>query len=90
MIVPTIGRVLWYYPHGTTEFQPWACFVAFVHSDTEVNIGGVTDKGLAFNEVDVMLDQRPFDEIQASPPMQPFVCWMPYQQKVAGSFRSKD
>jgi hypothetical protein len=36
-ITPTIGRVVWFYPHGHREGSlPHAAMIAFVHSDSLV------------------------------------------------------
>jgi len=75
MIKPTIGRVLWY--HSTMEHeQPLAALVSFVHSDTEVNLGGFHANGRPFNAINVKLWQG-----EGERPVNTEYCeWMPYQQ----------
>ena len=74
MIKPTIGRVLWY--HSAMEHeQPLAVMVAFVHSDTEVNLGGFHANGRPFNAINVLLWQG-----EGERPTGEYAEWMPYQQ----------
>ncbi len=79
MIKPTIGRVVWYYPHGKTQVdageQPHAGIIAYVHSDTMLNIGYFDQNGVAESSTSVQLVQDG-DLI----PESGFCCWMPYQK----------
>lgn len=78
MIPPTVGRVVWYYKHGKTQKdageQPHAALVAYVHSDTYVNLAYFDQNGNAANASSVQLVQEG-DTI----PEHGFCCWMPYQ-----------
>lgn len=79
MIQPTIGRVVWYYPHGATQVQageqPHAALVAYVHGDRCINIGYFDQNGNARNATSITLVQ---DDDQL--PEHGFCCWMPYQK----------
>ena len=83
MIPPTIGRVLWYYPHRNTD-QPWPALVAYVHEDGKVNLGGFRDDGTPFNASEVPLIQD-----GAPVPSHNYATWMPYQVKQAAIAESQ-
>lgn len=80
MIVPTIGRVVWYLPsdddlkkvgmvkHGD---QPFDAHVVYVWSDTSVNLKVFDHDGNGFTRTSV-----PINVDGASPHAE----WMPYQQ----------
>lgn len=80
MIKPTIGRVVWYWPHpsenivGNDGKQPLAAIVAHVHSDTMVNLAVFDANGIASNRTSVYLRQEGQDHPDAS-----YAEWMPYQ-----------
>ncbi len=78
MIKPTIGRVVWYYPHGHTpeDNQPHAALIAFVWSDTCVNLAYFDQNGEAHNATSVLL----YDEDSMPKPSTGYACWMPYQK----------
>ena len=84
MIVPTVGRVVWYWKDGETQIrageQPCAAMVAFVHSDTCINIGYLDHNGNHHNSTSVRLVQ---DEQVTEDMQEPFCTWMPYQKQVA-------
>lgn len=83
MIKPSIGRVVWYFPNGKKDrdagIQPMAALVAYVHSDTCINIGYFDQSGVARSQTSVQLEQEPGDSDWSSS----FCCWMPYQQAQA-------
>jgi len=82
MIKPTVGRVVLYYRHGKTQFdaneQPEAATVAYVHSDTMVNLSVVDHNGVQFATTSVFLYQGEGDRPESS-----YAEWMPYQKAVA-------
>lgn len=88
MIKPTVGRIVWYWPspsdlatmafnkvHGEYS-QPMAAQIAYVHSDTMVNLSVTDHNGVQHSRTSVHL-------AQADEPMIPtniaFAIWMPYQ-----------
>jgi len=77
-IKPTVGRVVWYYPNGKMDLdagaQPWAATIAYVHSDTCVNLGLTDPNGNHGAATSVALVQEE-DPI----PHHAFCTWMPYQ-----------
>ena len=79
MIKPSIGRVVWFYKNGKTQRdiggQPNAALIAFVHSDSCINIGYFDANGIAQSETSVQLEQEPGDSDWSSS----FCAWMPYQ-----------
>lgn len=79
MIKPTIGRVIWFYrdkQHLDSGSQPNAGLVAYVHSDTMINVGGVDAQGCAFNATSTRLLQ----DNETPPESGSFAVWMPYQK----------
>jgi hypothetical protein len=75
-ITPTIGRVVWFYPHGHREGSlPHAAMIAFVHSDSLVNLGVLDPNGRSYNETSVSLVQ----DGDAAPDSGRFATWMPFQ-----------
>jgi hypothetical protein len=72
MIKPTPGRVVWYYEAGLTT--PQAAIVAFVHSDTMVNLTAFDYNGTPKGVTSVPLLQGDSDI-----PSTPYATWMPYQ-----------
>lgn len=78
MIKPTVGRVVWYYPSGASrESQPYAAFIAYVHSDTMINVGGFNSQGTSFGDTSVLLLQDP--DSYGNPGGGAWAKWMPYQ-----------
>lgn len=79
MIKPTVGRVVWFYP-GQTERgsdgsgQPLAALIAYVHSDTCINLAIFDRSGIAFNRTSVELWQG-----EGEAPAHSHAAWMPYQ-----------
>jgi hypothetical protein len=75
MIKPTVGRVVWYWPlNAEPQGQPQAALIAWVHSDTLVNLAVFDPNGNGYSRTSVLLYQgdgeRPTGEICE---------WMPYQ-----------
>lgn len=79
MIVPTVGRVVWFYgkPPADQNEQPLAAIVAHVWSDTCVNLAIFDPDGrpVAVPPTSVRLMQEG-DPLPASGP---YCTWMPYQ-----------
>lgn len=79
MIKPSIGRVVWCYRAGVShESQPCPALIAFVHSDTMINIGGFDNNGQPFAETSCLLHNDP--ESYGNPGGGAWCKWMPYQQ----------
>lgn len=80
VIKPSIGRVVWFYPGGKVALdsgrQPCSAQVAFVHSDSMINVGYFDADGYAKNATSVRLVQAG----EAPPENGFFAMWMPYQQ----------
>lgn len=77
MIVPTIGRVVWYWeggPHGPDN-QARAALVAYVWTDRMVNLAVFDPNGIPYNRTSVRLLQ----EGEAIDPGEEYAEWMPYQ-----------
>lgn len=85
VIVPTIGRRVWYYPDSEEiidtepmiclkESQPFDAGVVFVHNDTLVNLVVTDHSGYVHRRTSVTLVQ-PGQE----PPAGAYCTWMPYQ-----------
>ena len=80
MIVPTVGRVVWFWPDGEvqmrTQQQPCAAIIAQVRTNTLINIAYFDENGHAHNNTSVRLvqDEQITQEMQS-----PFCTWMPYQ-----------
>lgn len=75
MIIPTIGRVVWFRPGGTTlERQPLPAVIAYVHSETCVNLAIFDENGVASNKTSCFLFQGDTDR-----PTGDYCEWMPYQ-----------
>jgi hypothetical protein len=76
MIKPTIGRVVWFHGSGTkASDQPSAALIAYVHSDTLVNLATFDSNGVAFGQTSVFLYQGDGER-----PAEYYCEWMPYQQ----------
>lgn len=81
MIVPSVGRVIWYHagqePLGFSNPQPAVCaaIVAYVHSDSMVNLTVFDAVGIAHGRTSVPLVQDG-DTV----PSFPYCEWMPYQK----------
>ncbi|QDL55330.1 hypothetical protein [Rhodoferax aquaticus] len=69
---PTIGRVVLFHP---SEGEIHAAIIAFVHSDTMVNLAAFDANGVAYSRTSVTLVQPG----QAAPEFSPYCEWMPYQ-----------
>lgn len=94
MITPTIGRRVWYWPNAfdadqsiNPQFlfhadptQPLDAGIAYVHSDTMVNLSVADQIGINRSRVNVRLLQD--DEV--AEPGQAYAQWMPYQVAQAG------
>lgn len=88
-IIPTPGRVVWYYPSaadglaqfgkGTSDAQPLAAIVAGVHADNMVNLAVFDSYGNTHARPNVYLAQP-----GAAVPDHAHCAWMPYQVKSAG------
>lgn len=76
MIKPTIGRVVWYHPAigAPDSDKTLAAIVAYVHSDTCVNLAVFDANGVAFSQTSVFLYQGDSDRPSSS-----YCEWMPFQ-----------
>ena len=78
MIKPTIGRVVWYHPASVAPvIQPQAALIAWVWSDSCVNLAVFDADGVASNKTSVLLWDSGSD---VNRPSQDYCEWMPYQQ----------
>lgn len=85
-IKPTIGRVVWYQPDSRdTAYkyramgdQRHSAMIAYVHSDSMVNLAVNDANGNQYAKTSVPLFQG---EAEDCPPGE--CCWMPYQKKQA-------
>ena len=76
MIKPTIGRVVWFHPAGSTpEEQPLVAIIAHVWSDTCINLAVFDTNGVASNQTSIFLFQGDGER-----PSSLYAEWMPYQQ----------
>jgi len=81
LIKPSVGRIVWYYPDpkntliAPTGGAPMAAIIAYVHSDTMVNLAFFDANGVASNQTSVKLLQ---DEDKPNPG-EIYCEWMPYQ-----------
>ncbi len=86
MIVPTVGRRLYYRTNGGDN-QPYACGdqpfdagILFVHNDRQINVDVTDHVGQHWPRQHVLLIQ----EGDSTPSVGvPFCEWMPYQKSVA-------
>jgi hypothetical protein len=75
MITPTVGRVVWYWPHVSARHsQPHAAIVAYVWGDNMVNLAVVDQNGTWYAATSVLLVQD--DTV----PESAHAAWMPYQK----------
>lgn len=75
LIVPTVGRVLWYWREPPKEgTQAEAATVAFVHNERLVNLHVIDHNGVGCSVTSVTLRQP--DDAQ---PGSNYCEWMPYQ-----------
>lgn len=81
IITPTVGRVVWFYPDGSTErSQPRAAIVAAVWGDRCVNLAVIEDNGVPMSHppTAVLLvqegDARP---VRADGTLARHCMWMP-------------
>jgi hypothetical protein len=82
VIKPTIGRVVWFHPSsnsaesGFTPSPICAAIVAYVHSDSCVNLAVFDGNGVSHSKTSVTLIQD-----GETPPEGGYYCeWMPYQK----------
>jgi hypothetical protein len=87
MIKPTIGRVVWFFPHNRKpDDQPHSAQIAFVHDDRTVNLGVLDKFGNAYAVTSVPLLQ----DDDAKPATGPHAEWMPYQVGQAAKNEADD
>jgi hypothetical protein len=84
VIVPTVGRIVWYSPppsehYPRIEKQPFAAIVVGVWSDKRVNLAFYDANGNqhAAKSVILLQDEDPIPESIG------YCMWMPYQKSVA-------
>lgn len=83
MITPTVGRVVWYHPHGYTTHDeaPFAAIIAYVHDGDyagKVNLAWFDRLGKAESAADIRLWQGGDDPAPGL--SEPYCEWMPYQK----------
>lgn len=83
MIKPSIGRIVLFFRSGVDYAsgveQPYAAQVAYVHSDSLINIGVLSAAGQSFGRTSVPLIQ----EGEKIPEAGDYCTWMPYQIQAA-------
>jgi len=87
MIVPTVGRVVWFYKYvpGQGHKGPLAGHVAKVHSNICVNLMVIDELGVPHPETSVRLvqdDEQTGNEL----PAQNCCVWIPYQIGLAKKY----
>lgn len=82
MISPTIGRVVWFHADGTSGEQPHVALIAFVQSDTVVNLAVFDADGVPYQRTSVFL----WDGDAATPTPRSYAEWMPYQKGQAAKY----
>jgi hypothetical protein len=82
MIKPTVGRVVWFWPSKVSSNfgyhnseQPCAALVAYVWSDTCVNLHVIDQNGNGHSQTSVPLVQ----DTETAPANGYYCEWMPYQ-----------
>ena len=75
MIQPIVGRVVLVRRPGNITGQPEAAFIAYVHSDRMINVGGFDANGQPFGVTSVQLLQE--DDVSHGGTTAE---WMPYQK----------
>lgn len=75
LIKPTVGRVVWLWRQPGQE-QPNVAFIAYVHSDTMINIAYFDERGAPDRFTSMPLWHGEGDR----PTVYPFCEWMPYQK----------
>ena len=78
VIIPTIGRVVWFRVHPSVSDQFLPAMICYVHSPEIVNLGVLSKVGNGYNKQSVPLYQGPAETCPIGS-----CCWMPYQQKQA-------
>lgn len=87
VIKPTVGRIVWYYENGDqrrASESPYAAQVAYVHSDSCVNLGYLDHNGVALSATSVRLVQ----DGATAPEWGAFCEWMPFQKGQAAKTKA--
>ncbi len=77
MIMPTIGRIMWYWPMKENRSkQPWAAIVTHVYGDNMVNLVAFSPYGAPYpvHSVPIVQDSSPHIAGDSH-----YAEWMPYQ-----------
>jgi len=79
MIIPTIGRIMWYWPEKQYRGKlPWAAIVTDVHNNNMVSVAVFASNGDMIlggkQSVPIVQDGSPYVASES-----PYVEWMPYQ-----------
>ena len=82
MIKPTVGRIVWFYPHASDGLYanndgPLAAIIAKVWTDSCVNLGVLDGNGINHSRTSVYLYQGDIDRPAIGTG---FAEWMPYQK----------
>lgn len=88
MITPTVGRVVWFYPHGSDlKAPPLAAIITAVWTDTRVNLCVLSPEGVPWPSppTSVLLVH---EENQRPESGRCFCTWMPYQLGQAAKVES--
>ena len=96
IIVPTVGRVVWYWPGESDEKrdemdwdggQPLRADICYVNDDGSVNLSVNDCVGRQFTRCDVLLHQGDADGCSLP---RPFATWMPYQKSQASKAEANE
>jgi len=87
LIPPTVGRVVWYYPDGSSEdAQPLAAVVTAVWGDRCVNLAIFEKNGVPMSHPPIsvrLLQDEDTPPRRTDGALAQHCCWMPFQREQA-------
>lgn len=93
MIIPTVGRVVWYHPTnddpgGIHPGGPQAAIIAHVWSNTNVNLMVLDTDGIPYSRTSVYLVQGEDRSLEIG--VQGYAEWPPYQKSQAAEIEKME